>query len=57
MGPTDPILSKNKKMILQNFDQLAFLKSFIFPIFSKNKKMILQNFDRLAFFKSFLSAF
>ena len=25
-GSTDPILSKNIKMVLQNFDQLAFFK-------------------------------
>ena len=32
-GPTDPILSKNKKMILQNFGQLAFLFNLLIPAF------------------------
>ena len=36
-GPTDPILSKNKKLILQNFVQLAFFKSIIFCFLKKNK--------------------
>ena len=35
-GPTDPILSKNKKIILQNSGQLAFLKSIF--CFLKNEK-------------------
>ena len=30
MGPTDPTLTKNKKVILQNFGQLAFF----YPLFS-----------------------
>ena len=28
-GPTDPILSKNKKIILQNFGQLAIIYYFL----------------------------
>ena len=35
--PTDPILSKTKKIILQNFGQLAFL-IYYFLLFEKNKK-------------------
>ena len=34
--PTDPILIKNKKGILQNFGRLAFLKSIIFCFLKKN---------------------
>ena len=29
-GPTDPVLGKNKKMVLQNFDQMSFFKSLLF---------------------------
>ena len=36
-GPTDPILSKNKKIILQNFGQLAFL-IYYFLLFEKIHK-------------------
>ena len=36
--PTDPIFNKNKKIILQNFGQLAFFKSIIFCLLKKNKK-------------------
>ena len=32
MGPTDPILNKSKKMILQNFGQLAFF-NLLLPTF------------------------
>ena len=38
MGPTDPTLSKNKKIILQNFGQVAFFKSIIFCFLKKKKK-------------------
>ena len=37
MGLTDHILSKNKKVILQNFGQLAFLKSIIFLYLKKKE--------------------
>ena len=36
-GPTDPTLSKNKTMILQNFGQLAFFKSVIFCFLKKKE--------------------
>ena len=36
-GPTDPILSKNKKTILQNCGQLAFFKSLIFCFLKKKR--------------------
>ena len=36
-SPTDPILSKNKKTLLQNFDQLAFLV-YYFLLFENKKK-------------------
>ena len=42
MGPTDPTLSKNKKIILQNLGQLAFFKS-IFFWFSLKKKQTKLN--------------
>ena len=32
-GPTDPILSKNKKVILQNFGQLAFILNYYFLLY------------------------
>ena len=38
MGPTDPTLSKNKKIILQNFGQVAFFKSIIFCFLKKKKR-------------------
>ena len=38
MGPTDPTLSKNKKIILQNFVQVAFFKYIIFCLLKKKKK-------------------
>ena len=38
MGPTDPTLSKNKKIILQNFGQVAFFKSIIFCFLKKKKE-------------------
>ena len=38
MGPTDPTLSKNKKIILQNFGQVAFFKSIILCFLKKKKK-------------------
>ena len=37
MGPTEPTLSKNKKIILQNFGQLAFFESIIFCFFRKKE--------------------
>ena len=37
-GSSDPILSKSKKIILQNFGQLAFFKIYCFLLFEKNKK-------------------
>ena len=37
MDPTDPTLSKNKKIILQNFGQLAFF-NLLFSAFSRKKK-------------------
>ena len=40
-GPTDPISSKNKKIILQNFGQLAFLKSFSFCFFGKKHNKLI----------------
>ena len=36
--PTDPILSKNKKIVLQNFGQLAFFLIYYFLLFEKKKK-------------------
>ena len=38
MGPMDPSLRKNKKIILQNFGLLAFFKSIIFCFLKKNNK-------------------
>ena len=35
MGLTDPILSKKKKLISQNFGQLAFFKIYDFTLFAK----------------------
>ena len=37
MGPTDPTFSKNKKTILQNVDQLAFLKTYYFLLFEEKR--------------------
>ena len=37
MDPTDPILSKNKKIILQNFGQLSFFLIYYFLLFDKTK--------------------
>ena len=36
-GPTDPTLSKSKKIILQNVDQLAFFQSIIFCFLKKKE--------------------
>ena len=44
-GPTDPILSKNKKIILQNSGQLAFVKSIF--CFLKNEKQKEIKHDKL----------
>ena len=41
-GPADPILSKNKEIILQNFGELAFLFNLLFFVFW-NKKEIKHN--------------
>ena len=38
MGPTDPILSKNQKIILQNSGQLAFFKIYYFLLFDKKHR-------------------
>ena len=38
-GPTNPILSKSKKIILQNFDQLAFFKYIIFCFLNKKNEI------------------
>ena len=38
MSLSDPILSKNKKIILQNFGQLVFLLIYYFLLFEKKKK-------------------
>ena len=37
MGPTNPTLNKNKKIILQNFGQPAFFKSIVFFILKKKE--------------------
>ena len=42
-GPTDPILSKNKKIILQDFDQLASFLIYYFLLLEKNKKQNTKN--------------
>ena len=39
MGLTDPILSKNKKIILQNFGLLDFSFIYSFLIFEKKKEI------------------
>ena len=47
MGPTDPILSKNKEIILQNIKTIIF--SFLKKIRSKTQQTYINNQNQEAF--------
>ena len=47
MDPTDPSLSKNKKIILQNVRQLAFLNSIIFCFLKKKETKHNKHINKL----------
>ena len=50
MGPTDPTLSKNKKIILQNFGQLAQQVTYVRHFFNFNcaLKMFIESMISLS---------
>ena len=42
-GPGDPIISKNQKIVLQNFGQLTFFFIYYFVLFERKKKKMTHN--------------